>query len=63
MGTSTRIRRQDSDAAIAGALEVRPATVVRIRHQYVTGGLTAALERRHPQREYPASSMGSRKPG
>jgi hypothetical protein len=41
-----------ADAAIAGALEVNPATVARVRQQYVTEGLEAALERRPPRREY-----------
>jgi hypothetical protein len=41
-----------SDAAIAGALEVCAATVARVRQQYVTEGLEAALKRRMPDREY-----------
>jgi transposase len=41
-----------SDAAIAGALEVHPATVARVRRQYVGAGLEAALNRRAPRREY-----------
>ncbi len=40
------------DAAIAGALEVHPATVGRVRRQYVEEGLAAALDRRAPRREY-----------
>jgi transposase len=41
-----------ADAAIAGALEVHPATVARVRRQYVEEGLEAALARRAPRREY-----------
>ena len=42
-----------SDAAIAGALGIHPATAGQTRRQYVTDGLEAALERRLPRREYP----------
>ena len=42
-----------TDAAIAGALEVHPATVARVRRAYVEGGLDAALERKAPDRTYP----------
>src|SRR5262249_38108742 len=38
-----------TDAAIAGALEVHPATVSRVRREYVTAGLDAALERKVPE--------------
>jgi transposase len=41
-----------TDAAIATALEVGLSTVARVRRQYVTEGLTAALERKDPEREY-----------
>jgi hypothetical protein len=41
-----------TDAAIAVALEVNPATVARIRQQYVTAGLEVALHRKPPAREY-----------
>jgi len=41
-----------SDAAIAGALEVHPSTVARVRQQFVAEGLEAALDRRAPRREY-----------
>jgi transposase len=41
-----------TDAAIATALEVNPATVARIRQRYVTAGLEAALHRKPPAREY-----------
>lgn len=42
-----------SDTAIAGALEVHPATVGRVRRAYVEQGLDAALERKAPTRVYP----------
>jgi hypothetical protein len=41
-----------ADAAIAGALEVHPTTVARIRRQFVEQGLAAALERKRPDRIY-----------
>ena len=41
-----------SDTAIAGALEVHPATVARVRQEYVTAGLAAALQRKAPDRLY-----------
>ena len=41
-----------SDAAIAGALDVNPSTVLRVRRQFVAEGLTAALERKRPDRVY-----------
>ena len=41
-----------ADAAIAGALEIHPATVVRVRRQCVEQGLEAALERKRPDRVY-----------
>jgi hypothetical protein len=41
-----------NDQAIAGALEVCTATVARVRRQYATAGLEAALNRRWPEREY-----------
>jgi homeodomain-containing protein len=41
-----------NDQAIAGALEVCTATVARVRQQYVTAGLEAALNRRWPARAY-----------
>ena len=40
------------DAAMAGALAVCTATVARVRRQYVTDGLEAALQRRMPERVY-----------
>jgi hypothetical protein len=41
-----------TDVAIAGALEVHPATVARVRRQYVEAGLDAALARKRPDRVY-----------
>ena len=41
-----------SDAAIAGALDVNASTVLRVRRQFVTEGLGAALERKRPDRVY-----------
>ena len=48
-----------NDQAIAGALEVCTATVARVRRQYVTAGLEAALNRRWPEREYPRTFDGA----
>lgn len=41
-----------SDAAIAGALDVNPSTVLRVRRQFVAEGLAATLERKRPDRVY-----------
>ena len=41
-----------TDEAIAGALEVHPTTVARVRRQFVAAGLEAALERKRPDRVY-----------
>jgi hypothetical protein len=41
-----------ADAAIAGALDVDPSTVQRVRRRFVQEGLTAALERKRPDRVY-----------
>jgi hypothetical protein len=41
-----------TDAAIAGALEVHPTTVARVRRTYVDAGLEAALARKRPDRVY-----------
>jgi hypothetical protein len=41
-----------SDVAVAGALDVHPATVQRIRRQFVTDGLEPTLERKRPDRIY-----------
>ena len=37
-----------SDAAIGGALDVNPSTVLRVRRQFVTAGLAATLARKRP---------------
>jgi hypothetical protein len=42
-----------SDVAIAGAVEVHPATVGRIRRTFVEHGLDAALDRKAPERVSP----------
>ena len=47
-----------SDAAIAGALEVHPTTVARVRRQFVEEGLEAALERKRPDRVYARTCDG-----
>ena len=47
------------DQAIAESLEVGRATVERVRRQFVEAGLTAALERRKPRREYPRRLDGA----
>lgn len=41
-----------SDAVIAGALDVNPSTVLRVRKQFVIAGLTVTLERKKPDRDY-----------
>ena len=41
-----------SDAAIAGALDVTPSTVLRVRRQFVAEGLAATLARKRPDRVY-----------
>ena len=41
-----------ADVAIAGALDIHPATVQRIRRQFVVEGLAATLERKRPDRVY-----------
>lgn len=43
---------QWTDAAIAAAVEVSVSTVARVRQQYVSSGLDAALARKSPDREY-----------
>jgi hypothetical protein len=48
-----------SDAAIAGALELHPDTVARVRRAYVNGGLDAALARKAPARVYPRRLDGA----
>ena len=41
-----------SDAAIAGALDVNPSTVLRVRRQFAAEGLGATLDRKRPDRVY-----------
>ena len=41
-----------SDAAIAGALDVHPATVQRVRRRFAEAGLAATLARKRPERAY-----------
>ncbi len=41
-----------SDTAIAGALDLHPDTVARVRRAYVSAGLAAALARKTPNRVY-----------
>ena len=48
-----------ADAAIAGARDVHPTTVARIRRQYVKDGLAAALERKRPDRVYERTLDGA----
>ena len=48
-----------TDAAIAAALEVHPATVARVRRAYAEDGLDAALERKAPDRVYPRALDGA----
>ena len=48
-----------TDAAIAGALEVHPATVARVRRLFVEEGLEAALARKRPDRVYERALDGA----
>lgn len=48
-----------SDAAIAGALDIHPDTVARVRRAYVHGGLEAALARKAPDRVYARTLDGA----
>lgn len=48
-----------SDAAIAGALDIHPDTVARVRRAYVQGGLEAALARKVPDRVYARTLDGA----
>ena len=41
-----------SDAAIAGALDINPSTVLRVRRQFAQEGLDATLARKRPDRVY-----------
>src|SRR4051812_33729080 len=48
-----------SDAAVASALEVHPATAQRIRRQFVSTGLAATLQRKRPDRVYDRALDGN----
>jgi len=48
-----------SDAAIAGALDVDPSTVHRVRKQFVTEGVEAVLSRKRPDRVYERALDGA----
>jgi hypothetical protein len=48
-----------SDAAIAGAVEVHPATVGRVRRSFVEDGVDAALHRKAPNRVYACQLDGA----
>ena len=48
-----------SDAAIAGALDLHPDTVARVRRAYVGAGLEAALARKAPERVYARALDGA----
>lgn len=47
-----------SDAAIVGALDVNASTVLRVRRQVATEGLSATLERKRPDRIYERTMDG-----
>jgi hypothetical protein len=49
-----------SDAAVAGALDIDPSTVLRVRRQFVVEGLAATLERKRPDRVYERTLDGER---
>ncbi len=48
-----------ADAAIAGALDVHPTMVARIRRQFVAEGLATVLERKRPERVYERALDGA----
>jgi hypothetical protein len=48
-----------TDAAIAGALDVHPTTVARVRRAYADAGLEAALARKRPDRVYERALDGA----
>jgi len=48
-----------SDMAIAGALDINPSTVLRVRRQFVREGLSATLERKRPDRVYERTLDGA----
>ncbi len=41
-----------ADAALAGARDINPSSVLRVRRQFVTDGLAATLVRKRPDRVY-----------
>ncbi len=49
-----------ADAAVAGALDVHPGTVQRVRRQFVAEGLEATLARKRPDRAYERALDGRR---
>jgi len=48
-----------SDAAIVGALDVNPSTVLRVRRRFVAEGLAATLARKRPDRVYERALDGA----
>jgi hypothetical protein len=48
-----------SDAAVAGALDVNPSTVLRVRRQFAAEGLAATLARKRPDRVYERALDGA----
>ena len=48
-----------TDSAIAGAVDVHPATVSRVRRSYVADGLDVGLTRKAPNRVYPRRLDGA----
>jgi hypothetical protein len=48
-----------SDAAIAGALDVNPSTVLRVRRQFADAGMEVTLERKRPDRVYERALDGA----
>ena len=48
-----------SDAAIAGALDINPSTVLRVRRQFVAEGVAATLARKRPDRVYERALDGA----
>jgi hypothetical protein len=51
-----------TDRVIAAALEVHHTTVARVRQQYATAGLDAAVDRKAPAREYRRKLDGEQGP-
>jgi transposase len=48
-----------SDRAIAGALDINPSTVLRVRQQFIREGLAATLARKRPDRVYERALDGA----